>query len=133
MSFWNTEKEYKVKLVNFTERFIKHNTLVKLYTQHYQRNFQGIKESYYTLRWKGMDWQITEGYINSNYFNVHEEVLPCPYSEANVVSVTSFGINGSFADEMSIVIEIPEFANQDDSHTHTKSIDRAQRQESYER
>ena len=105
MSFWNNEKEYKVKLAHFTERFIAHNTFVKLFTEKRIVNEQGQNQFEYNPIWQGMDWQITEGYADSDYFKCHQDVLPCPYSENNVVKVTSVGISGEFADEVSLVIE----------------------------
>jgi hypothetical protein len=60
----------------------------------------------FDLVWRGMSWQITEGYINSDYFKIHTDVLPCPYSEANVVALTSAGITGDFTDDASLVIEV---------------------------
>lgn len=108
MSFWKDEKEYKVKLSDFIERFVAHNSCVKLYTQKNETNKDGLREIVSTLVWKGMDWQITEDYPNSDYFKVHPDVLPCPYSGANVVAITSVGIPGGFADDVSLVIdEIP--------------------------
>lgn len=101
MSFWKNEEEYRVRLADFVERFVAHNTYVKLFTEKKLEN-----EWEYTLVWKGMDWQITEGYINSDYFRVHKDVLPCPYSENNVIKVTSVGISGEFGDETSLVIEL---------------------------
>ena len=105
MSFWKNEEEYKVRLVDFVERFVAHNTWVKLFSEKRVKNEQGQNQWEYTLVWKGMSWQITEGYINSDYFRVHKEVLPCPYSKNNVVKVTSVGISGEFGDEVSLVIE----------------------------
>ena len=104
MSFWN-EENYKVRLVDFAERFIPHNKLVRLYKQ-VKLQDEGKWAWEFQLLWQGMDWQITEGYINSDYFKYHTDVLPCPYSEHNVVAVTSVGINGEFADEISLVIEV---------------------------
>lgn len=105
MSFWD-EETYKVKVVDFVERFIAHNTLVKLFTE--KRIDDGKNRFEYTLVWKGMDWQITEGYADSDYFKVHPDVEPCPFSEANVVKITSVGIIGEFADDASLVVEVEE-------------------------
>ena len=108
MSFWKNEEEYKVKLVDFVERFVGHNRHIKLYTQKREKNQEGIMETVSTLVWKGMDWQIAKDYVDSDYFRIHPDVLPCPYGEANVVAVTSIGIPGGFADDVSLVIdEIP--------------------------
>ena len=104
MSFWS-DFNYKVRLADFTERFIPHNKLVRLYKQ-VKLQGEGKWEWEFQLLWQGMDWQITEGYISSDYFKYHTDVLPCPYSEHNVVAVTSVGINGEFADEVSLVIEV---------------------------
>lgn len=105
MSFWN-EDNYKVRLVDFTERFITHNTRVRLYTHKRVKDEQGLMVNQYDLVWKGMDWQITEGCVNSAYFRVHPDVLPCPYGEANVVGLISAGISGDFTDDASLVIEV---------------------------
>ena len=105
MSFWN-EDNYKVRLVDFTERFIAHNTEVRLYTHKRVKDEQGLMVNQFDLVWRGMSWQITEGYANSDYFRVHPDVLPCPYGEANVVGLTSAGISGDFTDDASLVIEV---------------------------
>ena len=103
MSFWN-EDNYKVRLVDFTERFVPHNRLVRLYKQ-VKLQGEGKWKFEFILLWCGMDWQITEDYAGSDYFKYHPDVLPCPYSEHNVIAVTSVGISGEFADEVSLVIE----------------------------
>lgn len=102
MSFWKNEEEYKVKLVDFTERFIPHNFQVNLYLDR-GRNTSGFRE--YERIWTGMDWQITEGYSDSNYFKVHNDVLPCPYSEVNVVGVIGLCRFPGAVDEVSLVVE----------------------------
>lgn len=99
-------KRFNVRLVDFTERFIAHNTEVRLFKHVRIRDEQGLVGNRYDLLWRGMDWQITEGYINSDYFKFHTDVLPCPYSECNVVRVTSAGISGNFTDDVSLVIEV---------------------------
>ena len=104
MSFWNDDN-YKIRLAYFVERFVAHNSSVKLYKQIRIENDEKWRFEY-TLLWRGMDWQITEGYADSDYFKYHQDVLPCPYSKNNVVKVTSVGISGEFADEVSIVIEV---------------------------
>lgn len=104
MSFWNDEN-YKVRLVDFVERFVAHNTSVKLYSMKRVRD-EDIMVNQYEQLWSGMDWQITEGYADSDYFRVHPDVCPCPYSEANVVALTSVGISGNFADDVSLIIEV---------------------------
>lgn len=104
MSFWN-EENYKVRLADFVERFVPHNRLIRLYKQ-VRLKGEGKWEFEYPLLWQGMDWQVTEGYADSDYFKCHPTVEPCPYSEKNVISVTSVGISGEFADEVSFVIEV---------------------------
>ena len=60
MSFWN-DNDYKVRLVDFTERFIAHNTEVRLFKHTRVKDEQGLVGNRYDLLWRGMDWQITEG------------------------------------------------------------------------
>jgi hypothetical protein len=105
MSFWN-EDNYKVRVVDFVERFTAHNTVIKLYTEHYFINEEGMPVHDYIQIWKGMDWQITEGYADSDYFKVHTDVLPCPYSEANVVKTMNIGHVATTSDEVSLIIEV---------------------------
>lgn len=107
MSFWTNDNEYKVKLMDFIERFVAHNIFVRLFKEK-RLNEDGHIEWEYITIWKGMEWQITEGYINSDYFRTHPDVEPCPYAEANVIKVTSVGISGEFGDEASLVIEVEE-------------------------
>jgi hypothetical protein len=104
MSFWN-ENNYKVRLVDFVERFVAHNKYVRLFTTERVENDDGLMETIYNLLWKGMDWQITEGYADSDYFKFHTDVKPCPYGEWNVIGVTNVGTNSDFADEVSLIIE----------------------------
>lgn len=104
MSFWN-EDNYKVKLVDFTERFIPHNRLVRLYTTERKQDEQGLMVTEWTKIWQGMDWQITEGYADSSYFKMHPDVLPCPYPQVNVIAVTNFGTASDCADEVSLIVE----------------------------
>lgn len=105
MSFWDGDN-YKVKLVDFVERFIPHNTCVRLFKHTRVKNEQGLMVNQFYLLWRGMDWQITEGYVNSDYFKYHQDVLPCPYGEHNVIGITSAGIIGGFTDEASLIIEV---------------------------
>lgn len=103
MSFWN-ENNYKVTVAEFCERFVGHNNLVRLFTEKRVVN-EERNEFQYTIKWRGMDWQIAEDYPQSDYYRVHPDVEPCPYSTANVVKVTSVGLSGEFGDEVSLVIE----------------------------
>ena len=105
VSFWNDDN-YKVRLMDFTERFIAHNTEVRLFKHTRVKDEQGLMVNQFDLLWRGMDWQITEGYICSDYFKMHPDVLPCPYSECNVVAITSAGISGDFTDDASLIIEV---------------------------
>lgn len=102
MSFWNKDT-YNIQLSDFVERFVAHNTCVKLYKQVRLENEGKWK---FVLLWRGMDWQITEGYNESDYFKYHPDVEPCPFSKNNVVVITSVGLSGEFADEASIIIEV---------------------------
>jgi hypothetical protein len=103
MSFWNKEN-YNIRLSDFVERFVPHNTCVKLFKHILHKNEEKWCHEYVFL-WRGMDWQITEGYSCSDYFKYHPDVEPCPFSENNVVSITSVGLSGEFADEVSLVVE----------------------------
>ena len=104
-----TYEEYKVSVADFVKRFIRHNTVVKLFTRFGIANEDGVREWEYILVWEGMDWQVAEDYPSSSYYAVHPDVEPCPYSKANVASVTSFGLSGEFADEASLIIELLDF------------------------
>lgn len=104
MSYWN-DKNYKVRLTDFVERFVPHNRIIKLFKQkRIEKDGKWCFE--YDLLWSGMDWQITEGYVDSDYFKYHKTVLPCPFGENNVVAITSVGISGEFADEVSLIVEV---------------------------
>ena len=105
MSFWNDEN-YKVKLVDFAERFIAHNTFVMLFKHTRIKDEQGMLVNRFDLLWKGMDWQITEGYADSDYFRYHPDVKPCPYAEFNVIGITSADISGDCTCEASLIIEV---------------------------
>ena len=105
MSYWKNDEEYQMKLVNFIERFVAHNTLVNLYSQKFEVNSEGIRYTVNDLLWSGMDWQITEDYSGSDYFKFHPDVLPCLYGECNVVKVTGLGLHEGTSDEISLVID----------------------------
>ena len=92
-------------MVDFVERFIAHNTSIQLFKHTRVKNEQGIMVNQFDLLWSGMDWQITEGYADSDYFKFHPDVLPCPYGEYNVVGLTSAGISGDCTCEASLIIE----------------------------
>lgn len=104
MSFWSDD-DYSVRLADFVERFVPHNHSVKLF-KHIIHKTESKWNNEYVLLWEGMDWQITEGYSSSDYFKYHPNVKPCPFGENNVVAITSVGISGEFADEVSIVVEV---------------------------
>jgi hypothetical protein len=92
--------------MDFVERFVAHNTSVKLFTHRRVKDEQGLMVNEFNLLWEGMDWQITEGYACSDYFKCHSDVKPCPYSECNVIAITSAGISGEFTDDASIILEV---------------------------
>ena len=94
----------EIKLKDFVERFVPHNTYVKLFNHKIEKNEHGQLENTYELLWKGMDWQIAEDYSRSVYFQIHADVKPCPYADCNVISITSAGLSGDFTDEASLII-----------------------------
>ena len=101
MSYWKNDEEYKMTLIHFLERFVAHNTFIRLYTQKRLKDETGIMYNQYEHVWRGMDWQITDAYSEP-------EVPPCPYAENNVVGVMSLGCKGDCSDEISIVIDLEE-------------------------
>jgi hypothetical protein len=107
MSFWDKDN-YKVRLVDFIERFVTHNTIVRLFKHTRIKDEQGMLVNRYDLLWTGMDWQITEGYADSSYFKMHKDVEPCPYGEFNVIAITSADISGDCTCEASLIIEVDE-------------------------
>lgn len=93
-----------MKLDVFRKKFIPHNYVVNLYTVKECYLEDNIIGNEWTKVWKGMDWQIEKGYAKSDYFKVHPDVLPCPYSDNKVLFIRAndrlMGI-----DEVSIVID----------------------------
>jgi hypothetical protein len=61
-----TYDEYKVSVADFAKRFIRHNTVIKLYTRSRIVSEDGAGEWEYKLEWHGMDWQIAEDYSDSS-------------------------------------------------------------------
>ena len=94
-----------MKLDRFRKKFIPHNYVVNLYTVKECEIEENVKGNEWTKVWKGMDWQIPKNYANSDYFRVHPEVLPCPYTSCKVLFIRAndrlMGI-----DEVSVVIEV---------------------------
>lgn len=100
MSFWKNDDEYKVKLEDFIERFVGHNTFITLYTG--ERTSNG---HVWHKKWSGMDWQIAPDYIESEYYRSHPDVLPCPYARNNVVAVRGAFEGCQAVDNIAIEIE----------------------------
>lgn len=77
-----------IKLCDFVERFVGHNSTVYLYKEHYEiENKSRVRHD--ELLWFGKDWQISFAYDDSDYFKTHPEVLPCPYRDAIVEKVVT--------------------------------------------
>lgn len=77
-----------IKLCDFVERFVGHNSTVYLYKEHFEiENKSRIRHD--ELLWFGKDWQISFAYDDSDYFKTHPEVLPCPYRNAIVEKVVT--------------------------------------------
>ncbi len=80
--------EENIKLCDFVERFVGHNSTVYLYKEHYEiENKSRVRHD--ELLWRGMDWQISFAYNDSDYFKVHPEVQPCPYRNAIVEKIVT--------------------------------------------
>lgn len=77
-----------IKLCDFVERFVGHNSTVYLYKEYFELKDK-IRVRHDELLWRGMDWQISFAYDDSDYFKVHPEVLPCPYRDAIVEKVVT--------------------------------------------
>lgn len=76
-------EEYRPTLAEFVEKFVAHNSTVYLYEKwtKYVDTGEGCKQKVtrWQLIWKGMDWQITYGKDDEDYFIAHPEVEKCPY------------------------------------------------------
>ena len=101
---YNMERgDVNLKLKDFTKKFIPNGTKVTLYTLNPNKPDTKV--------WEGMDWQIPFSYKGSDYFRLHPEVLPCPYSDNNVISVKDGSIYPS--KRMSLIIELPKETKKD--------------------
>lgn len=78
-----------VALEDFVERFIGHNTPISLADSNGDVEINE-GETQHKIVWEGMDWQISYGPGDEEYFEKHPEVEKCPYSKCNVVKL---GVN----------------------------------------
>lgn len=99
----------RVPLWEFCERFVKHNTLIYLYSE----KLLGDGNRYHTELTpleKVMDWQIAPDYPESEYFRVHPDVLPSKYTYSNVSAVIN-GFENPFhnvLDCIALIVEVEE-------------------------
>lgn len=77
-----------IKLCDFVEQFVEHNSTVYLYKEHFEIENK-VRIRHDELLWRGMDWQISFAPGDLDYFKAHPEVLPCPYREAIVEKVVT--------------------------------------------
>ena len=76
-----------MKLYEFCEKFIAHNTVVCLVQEIIKKNEEGVKQHEYNKIWQGMDWQIVQGAGDEDYFKAHPNVEKCPFKNFEVVKV----------------------------------------------
>lgn len=96
-----------MRLAEFVERFVGHNSIVLLYDERYFIDDDGLRTREDKLLWKGMDWQISFNKGDEDYFITHPDVEKCPYIDYDVVKVMTPQGDGVFhtIDEIGIVID----------------------------
>lgn len=95
-----------MKLYEFCEKFIAHNTVVCLVQEIIKKNEEGVKQHEYNKIWQGMDWQIVQGAGDEDYFKAHPDVEKCPFKNYNVAKVIGniFNVFPETADNITIAI-----------------------------
>lgn len=96
----------KMKLYEFCEKFVAHNTYVCLVQEIIKTNEEGVKQHEYNKIWQGMDWQIVQSAGDEDYFKAHPDVEKCPFKSYNVAKVIGniFNAFPETADNITIVI-----------------------------
>lgn len=94
-----------MKLNEFCEKFVAHNTVVCL-VQEKIKMTEDVKQHEYNKIWQGMDWQIVHGPGDEDYFKAHPDVEKCPFKNFEVVKVIGniFNAFPDTADNITIVI-----------------------------
>lgn len=96
-----------MKLSEFVERFVGHNSTVLLYEERYFIDDDELRTREDKLLWRGMDWQISFNKDDEEYFVNHPEVEKCPYIDYEVVKVMTPQGDEVFhtVDEIGIVVD----------------------------
>lgn len=99
-----------MKLINFVEQFVAHNTIVELYSLKLTPetiNGMTYYKKYFNKLETVMDWQITEP-DDCRYYKFHPEVKPCKYRYCNVEMVIGLPNPENRIDLIGIVVEVKE-------------------------
>lgn len=102
-----------MKLINFVEQFVAHNSTVELYSvkltpgtinekTYYHKQFNKLETV--------MDWQITEP-DDCGYYKAHPDVEPCKYRYCNVEEVVGVPNHDDRIDLVGIVVEVEDAEN----------------------
>lgn len=96
-----------MKLYEFCEKFVAHNTYVCLVQETIKKDEEGVKRHEYNKIWQGMDWQIVQGVGDEDYFKSHPDVEKCPFKNYNVSKIIGniFNAFPEMADNITIVID----------------------------
>ena len=98
-----------MKLIDFVEQFVAHNTVVEIYSlelvpekitdtiTRYCKKFNKLETV--------MDWQITEP-DDCEYYKAHPDVKPCKYRYCNVEMVIGLPNPTDRIDLIGIVVEV---------------------------
>lgn len=94
-----------MKLNEFCEKFVAHNTVVCLVQEKIKKT-EDVKQHEYSKLWQGMDWQIVCGPGDEDYFKAHPDVEKCPFKNFEVVKVIGniFNEFPETADNITLVI-----------------------------
>ena len=97
-----------MKLINFVEQFVAHNTIIELYSLKLTPetiNRMTYYKKYFNKLETVMDWQITEP-DDCKYYKFHPEVKPCKYRYCNVEMVIGLPNPRNRIDLIGIVVEV---------------------------
>lgn len=96
-----------VSLCEFVEKYVGHNSVVRLYREEIKTE-NGLRKRYLYPLETVMDWQITYAPGDEDYFRVHPDVKKSVYRNAPVLKIIGGTEGFHTLDEIALVLDIKE-------------------------
>lgn len=96
-----------VPLRNFVEKYVEHNTVIRLYREEI-KNESGVRKRYLYPLETVMDWQISFAPGDEDYFKTHPDVKKSAYRNAPVLKIIGGTEGFHTLDEIALVLDIQE-------------------------